>query len=132
MMAPMKTIVRELAVGLFAAGTCAAALAQAPAPPARRPSPEVEALNPPVRADIELSAERRVPAEKKAAAYADRNWKAPRTSWGHPSIQGTWSTDDMRGIPFERPESLAAQEFLNDQQFVERAKRQQAGSEHAE
>lgn len=128
-----KRAALNTAAALVLATAPALVLAQAPAAGARRSlSPELEALNPPVRADIELPPERRVPAEKKAAAYADRNWKAPRTSWGHPSIQGTWSTDDMRGIPFERPESLAAQEFLNDEQFVERAKRQQAGSEHAE
>ena len=37
----------------------------------------------------------------------------------------------MRGIPFDRPEVLGTQEFLSEQQFVERAKRQQAGSDHA-
>src|SRR5512147_211648 len=119
MMAPMKTIVRELAVGLFAAGTCAAALAQAPAPPARRPSPEVESLNPPVPADIVLAAECLVPAENKAAAYKDPKWTAPKTSWGQPDLQGTFSTDDMHGIPFDRPEAFGTQEFLNDQQFIE-------------
>jgi hypothetical protein len=128
-----KRAALHTAAALVLASAPAFVLAQAPAASARRNlSPELEALNPPVRADIELTAERRIPAEKKAAVNADRSWKAPRTSWGHPSIQGTWSTDDMRGIPFERPESLAAQEFLNEQQFVDRAKRQQAGSEHAE
>ncbi len=99
--------------------------------PARAPSPELEALNPPVPADLVLSDDRRVPAEQKAAAYTGRSWAAPRTSWGDPSLQGTWSTDDMRGIPLDRPEALGTQEFLTDEQFVERAKRQQAGSEHA-
>jgi hypothetical protein len=78
-----------------------------------------------------LSEERRVPAEKKAAAYNDPKWTAPKTSWGHPSLQGTWSTDDMRGIPADRPENLGAQEFVSEQQYIERAKRQQAGTEHA-
>ena len=120
----------RVAAALVIAQLSAIALAQSPAG-ARRPSPEVEALNPPVPAGLVLSEERRVPAEKKAAAYKDPKWTAPRTSWGHPSLQGTWSTDDMHGIPFDRPEALGTQEFLNDQQFVERARRQQAGSEHA-
>jgi hypothetical protein len=108
------------------------ALAQAPAgAPPRALSPELEALNPPVPADLVLSEERRVPAEKKAAAYNDPKWTAPKTSWGHPSLQGTWSTDDMRGIPADRPENLGAQEFVSEQQYIERAKRQQAGTEHA-
>ena len=106
------------------------ALAQAPAS-LRASSPELEALNPPVPADLVLSEARRMPAENKAAAYLDSKWLAPKTSWGHPSLAGTWSTDDMRGIPVDRPEALGTQESLGEREFVERAKRQQAGSEHA-
>jgi hypothetical protein len=126
----VKPIALRIAVLLAAAH--APALAQAPAGAPRALSPELEALNPPVPADLVLTEDRRVPAEKKAAAYADRNWTAPKTSWGHPSLQGTWSTDDMRGIPADRPEAFGTQELLSDEQFIERAKRQQAGSEHAE
>ena len=121
----------QTAAAFVAVCACAMALAQAPAVSPRRPSPEVEALNPPVPVGLVVAEERRVPAEKKAAAYKDRHWTAPKTSWGHPSLQGTWSTDDMHGIPFDRPEALGTQEFLNEQQFVERAKRQQAGSDHS-
>jgi hypothetical protein len=124
--------IRTAAV-LAAASAAALALAQPPpgAAPPRASSPELEALNPPVPPDLVLSEDRRVPAEKKAAAYGDRSWAAPKTSWGQPSLQGTWSTDDMRGIPHDRPQELGTQEFLSEQQFIERAKRQQAGSEHA-
>src|SRR5690349_20573436 len=45
------------------------------------------------------SAARSVPAETTAAKVRDRNWKAPRTSWGDPSFEGVWSTDDMRSVP---------------------------------
>jgi hypothetical protein len=122
----------QTAAALAAALAPAMALAQAPAgAPPRALSPELEALNPPVPANLVLSEERRVPAEKKAAAYNDRKWTAPKTSWGHPSLQGTWSTDDMRGIPFDRPENFGTQEFVSEQQYLERAKRQQAGTEHA-
>ena len=116
-----------LTVALFVSSAAPWTFAQAP----RASTPELEALNPPVPADLVLSEERRVPAEKKAAGYNDRRWTAPRTSWGHPSLQGTWSTDDMRGIPVDRPEALGTQEFLSEEQFIERAKRQQAGSNHA-
>jgi hypothetical protein len=127
---PIKNTAIWTAVALIASAP-AVALSQAPAGPPRASSPELEALNPPVPPDLVLSQERRVPAETKAAAYTDRRWTAPKTSWGHPSLQGTWSTDDMRGIPVDRPEQLGTQEFLSEQQFIERAKRQQAGSEHA-
>ena len=118
----------KVTVAFVAAGQSMLAIAQAPP---RATTPELEALNPPVPADLVLAEERRVPAETKAAAYADRRWTAPKTSWGHPSLQGTWSTDDMRGIPVDRPEALGTQESLSDEQFLERAKRQQAGSDHA-
>ena len=121
----------QIVAALFAASAAAVLPAQPPAGPPRASSPELEALNPPVPADIEVAAERRVPAERTAAAYTDRNWTAPKTSWGHPSLEGTWSTDDMRGIPVDRPQALGTQEFVGDQEFGERAKRQQAGSDHA-
>jgi hypothetical protein len=124
-----KAIVMGVATALVATSAPRLALAQ-PAG-SRALTPELEALNPPVPADLELADERRVPAERKAAAYANRAWTGPQTSWGHPSLAGTWSTDDMRGIPTDRPRELGTQEFLSEAQFVERAKRQQAGSEHA-
>jgi hypothetical protein len=129
----IKGAVSLSAAALVAATVPALVLGQAPAgrAAARAPSPEVEALNPPVPADLVLSPERRVPAERTAAAYVDPTWRPPRTSWGHPSLQGTWSTDDMRGIPVDRPEALGTQELLSERELIERAKRQQAGSEHA-
>ncbi len=119
----------RVTAAILAALAPALTLAQPSAP--RASSPELEALNPPVPADVVLAEERRTPAESKAAAYVARNWVAPKTSWGHPSLSGTWSTDDMRGIPLDRPEALGTSESLGDSEFVERAKRQQAGSEHA-
>jgi hypothetical protein len=127
-MAIERTAIRA-AAALVAVSAAALAFAQPGQP--RASTPELEALNPPVPADLVLSEDRRVPAEKKAAGYADRRWTAPKTSWGHPSLQGTWSTDDMRGIPVDRPEALGTQESLSEEQFIERAKRQQAGSDHA-
>src|SRR5690606_12755844 len=46
-------------------------------------------------------------------------------------LEGTWSTDDMRGIPRDRPRELATQEFLTQEQFLERARTQQAGRNRA-
>jgi hypothetical protein len=66
-------------------------------------------------------AERLIPAEKTAAAYTDPEWKAPRTSWEHPSFEGVWSTDDMRSVPYERPEAMAARAELTPEEFAARA-----------
>ena len=46
---------------------------------------------------------RAVPAETTAAKAKDPNWKAPRTAWGHPDLEGIWTSDDMRGIPTAAP-----------------------------
>ena len=35
-----------------------------------------------------------------------RSWSAPRTPWGHPDLQGTYSNDDETGTPMERPREL--------------------------
>jgi len=121
----------RLGSALLAAAAPLLALAQAPSGDVPI-SVELQALNPPVPDDLVLSAERRVPAERNAAAYNDPDWAPPRMSWGHPSLVGTWSTDDMRAIPFDRAPELGTQEFLDEAQFIERARRQQAGSEHAE
>lgn len=81
--------------------------------------------------DVQLPESRLVPAEQTAAAYTNPDWAVPRTSWGDPVIEGTWSTDDMRGIPRDRPRDLGTQESLSEEQFLERARSQEAGRERA-
>jgi hypothetical protein len=41
----------------------------------------------------------------------------PRTSWGHPDLQGTWSTATI--TPFERPAELAGKDFLTKEEAAE-------------
>jgi hypothetical protein len=43
-----------------------------------------------------------------------------RTPWGHPDLQGTWTSDDVRGIPLQRPEDLGTRAELTDEEFAER------------
>jgi hypothetical protein len=47
-----------------------------------------------------------------------RSWQVPRTSWGHPELQGIW--DPTTGTPLERPVQYKDREFLTDQEAVER------------
>jgi hypothetical protein len=61
-------------------------------------------------------------ADAAAAKRVDPNWKAPRTPWGHPDISGTWTTDDMRGVPMSRPAQYGTRQYLSDQEFAARAK----------
>jgi hypothetical protein len=59
-------------------------------------------------------------AESTAAARVDPSWAPPRTSWGHPDLQGIWTTDDMRGVPQQRPEQYGSRAYLTDQEFATR------------
>jgi hypothetical protein len=79
----------------------------------------------------EPSAARSVPAETTAAKAKDPKWKAPRTSWGQPSFEGVWSTDDMRSIPLARPPNLGNRDTLTPDEFKQRAVRDEGGADAA-
>jgi hypothetical protein len=61
-----------------------------------------------------------VPAEATAAARADADWQTPRTSWGDPSLEGTFTSRDMSGIPMERPAAFGMRESLTPEEFLAR------------
>jgi hypothetical protein len=75
---------------------------------------------------------RSVPAESTIAAVTDSDWTVPRTSWGAPALAGVWSVDDMRGIPRERPQDLGDRVSLTEEEFFDRASRDQGGRNRAE
>ena len=77
------------------------------------------------------SALRAIPAETTAAKATNPNWKSPRTPWGHPDLQGIWTSDDMRGVPMSRPASQAARESLTPEEFAVRAGRDEASRDAA-
>ena len=60
-------------------------------------------------------------ARRKAAAGARQ--LVARTPWGHPDIAGVWSSDDMRGIPRERPGEFGTRRFLTDEEYAKRVER---------
>ena len=110
----MRRRTRPLLLALAGTAFAAAALGQGPTPPTATPS---EA--------------RAVPAETTAAAVRDSNWKAPRTSWGDPSFEGVWSTDDMRSVPTQRPETFGTRATLTPDEFQQRASRDEGGKDLA-
>ena len=63
---------------------------------------------------------RRDPPEAQAAARTDPNWQPPRTPWGHPDLQGIWTTDDMRGIPQQRAPEFGTRQHLTDEEYAQR------------
>jgi hypothetical protein len=53
-------------------------------------------------------------------SFAQAKWVAPKTAWGDPDLQETWSTEDLRDIPYERPDSAQGRARLTDEEFAER------------
>ena len=74
---------------------------------------------------------RAIPAETTAAKARDPHWKPPRTSWGHPDLEGTWASDDMRGIPTSRPPQQVDRESLTAEEFARRAGGDEASRDRA-
>ncbi len=60
------------------------------------------------------------------------NYAVPKTPWGDPDLQGTWSSDDMRGVPTQRPTEFGNRLYLNDQEFADRTKRDEATRRRAD
>jgi hypothetical protein len=53
------------------------------------------------------------------------NWTPPRTPWGEPDLQGSWTSDSVHGVPRERPEHFGTRAFLNDAEYAERVGREE-------
>ena len=57
-----------------------------------------------------------------ATKAPDPNWTPPKTAWGEPDLQGTWTSDDSIGVPFERPRRYGNRKQLTDEEFAQREK----------
>ena len=69
------------------------------------------------------------PAAGVAATSSASDWSAPRTPWGHPDLQGIWTTDDEVSVPVERAEELGEALELTEEAVAARTARRQAGLE---
>jgi hypothetical protein len=63
------------------------------------------------------------PDDAPGATAAASSWSTP---WGHPDLQGTWSSDDVRGIPLQRPVEFGTRSELTDEEFAEREEQNNA------
>jgi hypothetical protein len=72
-------------------------------------------------AAVPAAAQAKGSAEASAAKRLDPQWTAPRTAWGHPDLEGIWTTDDMRGVPTSRPAQYGTRMYLTDEEFAARA-----------
>jgi hypothetical protein len=56
----------------------------------------------------------------QTAVKTTKAWTPPKTSWGDPDLEGTWTSDDQFGVPFERPEKFGDRKWLTEQELAER------------
>ena len=54
------------------------------------------------------------------SAEAARASGVPRTPWGDPDLGGVWTTDNMRGVPRERPAEFGTRRYLTDEEYAKR------------
>ena len=59
-------------------------------------------------------------AKAPAIKAPDASWRVPRTAWGHPDLQGVWTSDDLQGVPVERPKEYGTRRYLTEQEMAER------------
>ncbi len=50
------------------------------------------------------------------------NWTQPKTPWGDPDLQGTWTSDDCIGAPLNRPANLGDRLYYTEQELAQRDK----------
>ncbi len=64
------------------------------------------------------------PAMAQAAkpAPAAKTWTTPKTPWGDPDLQGTWTSDDCIGTPLNRPANFGDRGFYTEQELAQREK----------
>ena len=61
-----------------------------------------------------------VASQTPAARNPQPAYAPVRTPWGDPDLQGIWTSDDMRGVPRERPAEFGLRQFLTDEEFLKR------------
>ncbi|MBI2149748.1 MAG: hypothetical protein HYU27_03980 [Acidobacteria bacterium] len=59
-------------------------------------------------------------ANTKPASTPTKRWSVPKTPWGDPDLQGTWTSDDTWGVPFERPAQFGNRRYLTEDEIAER------------
>jgi hypothetical protein len=65
----------------------------------------------------------------KSGAASNAPSAASKTPWGDPDLQGTWTSDDTWGVPFERPKNFGTRASLTEDELKDRQKRVQQSEE---
>src|ERR1700694_3210055 len=73
-----------------------------------------------------------VAAKGSKTATASKATATPKTPWGDPDLQGSWSTDSAYAIPLRRPPQFAGRAELTDEEFNAKAERDTRARKTAE
>jgi hypothetical protein len=68
-------------------------------------------------------------AQAPKSPSASNAWAQPKTAWGDPDLQGTWTSDDCIGTPMNRPAKFGNRPYYTEQELAEREK--QIEKQHA-
>ena len=55
-----------------------------------------------------------------ASALEAQKWTQPKTPWGDPDLQGTWTSDDCIGTPMQRPTDLGDKLYFTEAELAQR------------
>jgi hypothetical protein len=56
---------------------------------------------------------------QQSSSTPSRPTALPRTPWGDPDLQGTWTSDGDAGVPFERPTEFGAKQTLEGDELAD-------------
>jgi len=71
-------------------------------------------------------------SSNKAGTKGGQVSVSPKTPWGDPDLQGTWTSDDTWGVPLERPAKFGTRRYLTEDEIKEREKNVQRTEEFVE
>jgi hypothetical protein len=54
------------------------------------------------------------------AQTAAAKWTSPKTPWGHPDLQGIWTSNGMAGVPLERAKEFGTRATFTDAEVAQR------------
>src|ERR1700733_3375733 len=61
-------------------------------------------------------------AQAPQSASSGKTWVQPKTPWGDPDMQGTWTGDDCIGTPENRPASFGNRGYYTEQELADKEK----------
>ena len=64
-----------------------------------------------------------IAAQGGAKSSAGGSYTPPKTAWGHPDLQGVWTSDVEIGVPLERPTEFGEKATLTEAEYRQRVER---------